>query len=224
MWKRKAWMYSTMLVASLLFIAVDHRGVPFGDHIFRFVGLPPWSNHDQGFHYSSILGIILIFMSGNLVIQHFRKKYKRVARKVVLACILLFILFPAITKGTLMLVHSNHTGLAVLDYSKKNYSCSQIFLDNNAKYECTIQLFNYGKQVEYVQIKPILDSIAERSSEFPAIEIQYKQIMIPPRSDSTYSISFESKPIDTEGAVISRSIGGGVSFQLDGKEKQVHWY
>jgi len=224
MWKRKAWMYSTMLVASLLFIAVDHREVPFGDHIFRFVGLPPWSNQDQGFHYSTILGLILIFMSGNLVIQHFRKKYKRAARKVVVACILFFVLFPFISKGSLMLVHSNHTGLAVLDYSKKNYRCSQIYHDNLVTYECTIQLFNYGKQVEYVQIKPILDRITESSNEFPAIEIQYKQIMLPPRSDSTYSISFESKPMDTEEIGVSRSIGGGVSFRLDGQEKHVHWY
>jgi len=224
MWKRKAWIYSSTLVASLLFIAVDHRGVSFGDHIFRYVGLPPWSKQDQGFHYSVILGIILIFMSGNLVIQHFRKKYKRVARKVVVACILFFVLFPSITKGTLMLVHSNHTGLAVLDYSKKNYSCSQIYLDNLVTYECTIQLFNYGKQVEYVQIKPILVNIADRGSEIPTIEIPYEPIMIPPRSDSTYSISFESKPIDTEGIGISRSIGGGVRFKQDGQEKRVHWY
>lgn len=222
LWKRKAWMYSTMLVASLLFIAVDHRGVPFGDHIFRFVGLPPWSNHDQGFHYSSILGIILIFMSGNLVIQHFRKKYKRVARKVVVACILFFILFPAITKGTLTLVHSNHTGLAVLDYSNKNYRCSHTTNDGIVSYHCTIQLFNYGKQVEYVQIKPILDSAEERSIEIPAIEIQYKQIMIRPRSDSTYSITFESKFTDRN--TFGSSIRGGVSFRLDGQEKHVHWY
>jgi len=84
-WAKKTMLYIAFLLVSLLLLAVDHRRVVLGDTLFRFVGLPPWSENDQGLHYSAVLGIILTFISGNLVIRHFRVKYKRVARKVVVA-------------------------------------------------------------------------------------------------------------------------------------------
>lgn len=221
-WTKKAMLYIAFLIVSLCFLAVDHRGVVFGDHLFRLVGLPPWSNHDQGFHYSVILSMILIFISGNLVIKHFRTRYNKVARKVVIACIIFFIMFPAMTKGTMMLVHYNHSGLAVLDYSKKDYRCSHTTHDDVVSYHCTIKLFNYGNQSETVQIKPIIERIAAQSSDIPAIEIQYKQVMLRPRSEATYSIAFESEP--TANTSFGFSKDGGVSFKLDGQEKRVFWY
>lgn len=221
MWRRKAWIYSMLLFISLLFLMVDHRGLNFGDHIFRWFGLPAWSRGDQGLHYSVVLGLILTLLCGNLVIRHFRKKYNKVARKVVVACILLFILFPLVTKWALMLVHVNDTGLAVLDYSKKDYRCSYTTNEGIVSYRCTIQLFNYGKEKVVVNIKPILERVYERTSDYPAIEIQYRQVTLEPRSGATYSMTFESKP--TEQASFGSNRNGGVSFLLDGQEKHVQW-
>lgn len=54
----------------------------------KAIGIPPWSDPimNQGVYYSSIFGIVMLIISGNLTIKHFRKRYKNyVGRTVVIS-------------------------------------------------------------------------------------------------------------------------------------------
>jgi|GEM_PF-2203311 len=118
------------------------------------------------------------------------------------------------------LIHYNGSGLAALDYSKNGYLCSYTELDDIASYACKIKIYNYGNQTKTVQIKPIPKE--GRLDPGEIIDIKYVLLTIPPRSEMTYSISFESNATDTGGFGIGRD--GGVSFKQDGKERRVLWY
>lgn len=224
MWRRKLIIYSAFFIGSLIFLAIDHRGVSTGDYLFRALGLSPWSDgrNNQGLHYSVVIGIVLLLISGQLLIHHLRTKYDRVGLKIVVFSFIFFILFPVASRWLFVVGNLNSSGLSALDYSSKDYNCSFRYSEDEALYVCTIKLFNYGKQQELVEIKPYFDDphsaiIAEASPK-----IEYKTIVIPPRSDSTYTLFFDGL-LDHEAKGRGFTSLGGVVLKQDDVEKVFIW-
>lgn len=228
-YRNKAILYILLLVLSLAFLAIDHRGIQTGDYLFRLVGLSPWSNasSNTGLHYSVIIGFILLLISGRLVISHFRKKYDKVGRKVVICCIAFFLFVPILTRWSLVAVNLNHSGIIALDYSMKDYKCSYKYNsrannDEKVMVQCTIKIYNYGNEGEVVEVRPILNYyFANNEYDKERMELEYARIHVPARSDMTYSMSFSG---ETNLASISGfAREGGVQFRQDGAERIINW-
>lgn len=221
---KKLIAYVCLFIFSLLFFSVDHRGVLFGEYLFRLVGISPWSNGDQGLYFPSVFGLIMIYVSVNLLHKQLKLKYKKIKRKMLLFGIAFLLCFPILTRSIMVVANINHSGLTVLDYSKKDYECSYSSYEELFSAQCTVKLFNYGNEDEVVLIKPIIEN-SFRFDEFsnnPWESVEYKKVTIPARSNDTYLIVFDSKPTNFSGSGGTTTIGG-ISFMKDEKEKSLVW-
>lgn len=93
--KGKGWMAVLFLLSSLVFVGITHQGTMFGDYLFRTIGIPPWSEPatNHGLHYSAIFGIIMLIVSGNLTIMHFKQRYKKYVGRTVILFLSFFIIY-----------------------------------------------------------------------------------------------------------------------------------
>jgi hypothetical protein len=222
MLRRKDLLYMLFLIASLLFLAIDHRGIIIGDRIFRIMGVSPWSDHrNQGIHYSIIVGIVLALISGNILVKHLRIQYMKVGRKVVAFCIIFLLLFPIVSRWLMVIGNLNNSGVSALDYSSKDFTCEYHTNDGIVLFQCKIRLLNYGGNSETVYIKPVFQDNFNQSSGLASIELKYVELVIPPRSNRTYSMRFTSTP--TNLTIFGATMSGGVSFESKGEKKAVFW-
>lgn len=227
MGRDKGWLYVLFLLISLVFLGVTHRGDVFGDQVFRFLGLPPWSQFDrnEGLHYSAIFGIVMLLVSGKLAIRYFRKRYKtKVGRTIVLICILFFYTYPLVTEQAYYLAHWNQKGLQAVDFLKKDSRCRYQTKDSAVSMECTIRLVNYGGQTETVKIRPIIEPHGRSNGIWSFVEIQYQQVSLLPRSNEVYDIHFTS---ETYERLKTWNAGGStISFAVElivGDRKEVRY-
>ena len=57
-----------LFIMGILFIFTFKNGICFGDNILNYLGLKPWSNGTQGFHYTIFYS--LVFFIPSFIIKH----------------------------------------------------------------------------------------------------------------------------------------------------------
>lgn len=226
MTKIKGWMAVLFLLFSLIFVGITHQGIVVGDYLFRTIGIPPWSNPatNHGLHYSTIVGIIMLIVSGSLTIKYFRHRYKKyVGRTVVLSCVIFITLYPFLTEQLYYLVHVKEKGIKAVDYLKKDSSCMYSTQEDKVSFQCTIRLINYGGQNETVTIRPIFREYGNSQGIWPFVEVQPQEITLPSRSNIKHNIRFESKP---DARIAKFGVSGstdyfGMEFVKEGQNKEI---
>lgn len=222
----KGWLYILFLLGSLIFIGVTHSGAIAGDYIFTIIGIPPWSDPvtNQGAHYSTILGIFMVIISGELTIKYYKKCYNNyVGRTVVISCLLFIYVYPLLTEQIYYLVYRNQQGLEVVDFLKKDSSCMYNTQEKVVSMDCSIRLINYGGQSEYLSIRPIIQEYGDFKGVWSVAEVQYHEISLRPRTNQVYNIHFDSKSdkrIAEYGASGSTD-SFGIELLQEGKRKIV---
>lgn len=195
----KGWLYILFLLSSLIFIGVPHSGSIAGDYIFRIIGIPPWSNPvtNQGAHYSTIFGIIMVIISGNLTIKYYKKRYNNyVGRTVVISCLLFIYVYPLLTEQIYYLAYRNQQGLEVVDFLKKDSHCMYNTQEDVVSMQCSIRLINYGGHNENLSIRPIIQEYGDFKGVWSVAEVQFHEISLKPRTNQVYNIHFDSKSDD----------------------------
>lgn len=175
----KGWIYVLFLLSSLIFVGITHQGSMVGDYLFKAIGIPPWSNSvtSNGLHYSAIFGIVMVILSGNVTIKHFRRRYKQyVGRTVVISCILFIYVYPLLTEQLYYLTHVRKTGVEVVDFLDKDSRCTYGTQDDIVSFQCALRMINYGGQNESVKIRPIIQRYGDSKGIWPFVEVQHQEI------------------------------------------------
>lgn len=213
---RKALILIMLFFLGLLLIAQDHRGIQIGEQLFRAIGISPSIKITSStLHFSNVISMLLVVISGIYLVRHLRLKYKHVAVKVIISAIIVPLVFPTLSYWFMLATHINKTGLTALDYSQKESSCGIQSNDKAITYNCKLTIINYGSQDEQVLVRPLLDTF----DHFEKVEIQEQQISIPPRSRGYYRITFTSLPTNTKWGGHSEQVG--VAFIMDGEERVI---
>ncbi|WP_211749223.1 hypothetical protein [Paenibacillus sp. Marseille-Q4541] len=226
MTSKKGWLYVLFLLSSLIFVGFNHRGSIVGDDLFSAIGIPPWSDPvtSQGFHYSTIFGIVMVIISGNLTIKHFRKHYKKyVGRTVLISSIIFIYVYPLLTEQLYYLTHAKKTGIEVVDFLEKDSRCMYDTVEDIVSIQCTLRIANYGGHDENVKIRPIFQQYGDSQSMWSFIEVRHHDITLTPRSIGIYSIRFESEPDDriAELGASGNTNSLGLEFVKDDQVKKI---
>lgn len=224
--RKKGWMYVLFLLSSLVFVGITHQGSMVGDYLFKTMGIPPWNDPatSEGLHFSAIFGIVMLILSGNLTIKHFRLRYKQyVGRTVIISCIIFIYVYPLLTEQLYYLAHVRKTGIEVVDFLDKDSYCTYGTQEKNMSFQCSLRIINYGGQNESVRVRPIIQSIGDSKGIWSFVEVQHQEITLQPRSNRVYNIIFKSKPDDriTEFGASGSTNYFGVEFIKDGQKKEV---
>jgi hypothetical protein len=202
---------------SLSLLAVDHRGVQTGDHVFQWLGWPAWSDGEgHGLHISVVCVFVLFLMSGYGLYRHIKKHYNKPRRKIILPAIGYLFLFPYLSFWLLLAVHWNTSGVAAVDYSNKS-TCNMQATNETVTYNCQITLINYSSDAQQVEVKPLVNADFESRSN-----VGEQSLRLAPQSKSRYYLSFESDPTESRLSGFSSRIG--VQFRQGDDLKQVKWY
>lgn len=213
--KLASWIVAFGISLSLL--AVDHRGVQLGDHVFHWLGWPAWSRQDGlGLHISTVTGFVLLTISAIGLYRQMKSTFKNPGRKLVLPAIGYLLVFPYLTYWLLLALHWNTEGVAAVDYSKKS-RCDMQATGETVTYNCQITLINYSADAQLVVVKPFVHAEFESNTRMGE-----QSLRLAPQSKSRYDFLFVSEPTETKLNGFSSTIG--VQFRQGDELKQVKWY
>lgn len=205
---RKGYSYIILMIAALIFISHDHMERSFGDRLFNAIGISPWTGaNETGFHLSTILGFVLLFIGFTGAVRHIRPRYQKITSRLVLGCIAFILAFPLVTEGVMYVVKYNSHDVSSVDISKG--TCNVRSEVSNLTLECSFDIYNYGR-VETIAITPLLPP----SSIDPA-DYQFK------RHTLTFSPNARKGKMST-GMVFNGSLKGdlGVSGTIQDVEME----
>lgn len=173
--KRKI-MYISAVVLGLLLLSVHHLGYSFGDDLFRWIGISPWTDvRNTGLHLPVILGFLLLFLGVCNVAIIYRPRYPKIMSRLIIGCIAFIMIFPFITEKLFFLTYFNSTGTSSVVYSKKDSQCNYSDEGKKVKAVCKLNIYNYGK-LDNVSIRPIMEQMPLKT------EFEYKEIPLIPRT------------------------------------------
>lgn len=146
--RRKAALFFVLILIGLLLISKTHLGYSFGDSIFRTLGLPPWTNteYDSGWHISVIVGLLAILVGYIGAVKFYQAQIPKIRRRIILSCIAFVFLFPIVTENAMILLKYQSVSINSVDFIRENSQCSYQSEEAILKADCTITLFNYGKE------------------------------------------------------------------------------
>lgn len=128
-----------MSLSSILGISYK-SGFSFGDELFYFLGIPPWSNGYTGTHYTALFSIFLFFIGAILAGKVFSGK------KLAAAILLSITLMPAVAFESRLLFLRTQSGLKTIEYKLKTSNLEiRTTTDGNLDVTGTVVLTNYGK-------------------------------------------------------------------------------
>lgn len=208
-------MYISAVVLGLLLLSNHHLGYAFGDDLFRWIGIPPWTDgKSTGLHLPVVLALLLLIFGVVGVSRVYRPRYPKIMSRLIIGCIVFIMIFPFITENLLFLTKYNSTGVSSVAFSKKDSQCKYETEDKTVEIECQLNLYNYGKE-HSITIRPLLDDGVMQ------FEIEPQTIFLVPRAQSNQSWVFYGKIMNRD---IS-SAGGwgndiGVEIEIDGVKKR----
>lgn len=169
-------IFISAVVLGLLLISVHHLGYSFGDDIFRWLGIPPWTRkNNMGLHLSTILGLLLSIIGIIGTASIYRPRYPKIMSRLIIGCIAFIMIFPFITEKLFSLTYFNSTGTSSVVYSKKDSQCNYSDEGKKVKAVCKLNIYNYGK-LDNVSIRPIVEQMPLKT------EFEYKEIPLIPRT------------------------------------------
>lgn len=202
-----------MLSIGVLIVSNTHLDYSMGDILFQAIGLSPWSNGPElRFHYSAVLGILLLVIGIVGTVRQYRHRYPKIFSRLLIGIIIFVYIFPFATEKIMFMVKHNSSGIDSIDYSKKNSSCSYQSDDRKAKANCSLTFFNYGKEVEAV-IRPVIPV-----GPYNEINFEPRKVSITPNSKLNIGIDFEGQLHD--GTSLSgTSQGVSIELVVDGEKR-----
>lgn len=193
------------IILALLLVSQNHLKHSFGDSIFKSIGLSPWTNGESsGLHLPVIIGIILLIIGFIGAGRYYRSKYPKITSRLVIGCIVFFLVFPFITEGVMFLVKYNSKGMDSIDISSGK--CSFKSVENSVTADCSFTLFNYG-EVDKIAINPILPNYLDD------VDIEFEKIVIPLDKHRRMTFGFPFKGMQRKGSGFTGS-AQEVSFEV----------
>ncbi|MEC0307321.1 hypothetical protein P4H67_11175 [Paenibacillus lautus] len=202
----------------LLFISNQHLGYSFGDDLFRWAGVSPWTKKgNYGFHLPVITGLILLMVGILWVVRIYRPRYPKIMSRVMIGCVAWIVVFPFVSESAMFVANFNSSGISTVAYSKKDSKCDYRTEDDAIRAHCQIHIYSYGTE-QQVTVRPLSVDIGGRMVDFKP-----KVVTVRPRGVVQVHETFEGS---TEQ--IDASYGGsgginepGIELIVDGRSKQV---
>ncbi|BBH20422.1 hypothetical protein Back11_17670 [Paenibacillus baekrokdamisoli] len=184
--KGKNILYVVILLLGLLMISDNHLDNSFGDYLFKFIGLSPWTDKDEtGLHLPALLGFSLLIFGVSCTVRTYRPRFPKILSRVIIGCIAFILICPIVSEKTMFLLKHNSKGINSLDFSMKDSKCNFQTVESDVKANCSFTIYNYGIEEE-VLIKPIL------KDKYPDIEnFEEHVVNIAPHRKHTFSVQFD---------------------------------
>ncbi|AWP30170.1 hypothetical protein B9D94_27705 [Paenibacillus sp. Cedars] len=204
------------IIVGLLFISNHHLGYSFGDDLFRWAGIPPWTQQGvYGFHLPVIAGLILLMVGIPWVSRMYRPRYPKIMGRVLIGCVAWIVLFPFVSEQVMYLVKYNASGISSVSYSKKDSKCDYRTRNETILADCQIHIYSYGNESQ-VAVRPLSSEIGGKMVEF-----ERKVVAVRPRDKTKVSETFEGSVAQPDSPM-SMSGGArepGIELTVDGRSK-----
>ncbi|WP_367398365.1 hypothetical protein [Paenibacillus lautus] len=202
----------------LLFISNQHLGYSFGDDLFRWAGISPWTKEgNYGLHLPVITGLILLMVGILRVVRMYRPRYPKIMSRVMIGCVAWIVIFPFISEFVMYVVNYNSSGISSVAYIKKDSKCDYRTENEAILARCQIQIYSYGTE-QQVTVRPLSLDIGGKMVDF-----EPKVVTVRPRGVVQVEETFEGF-LDQPDPSYSMSGGTnepGIELIVDGRSKQV---
>lgn len=202
----------------LLFISNQHLGYSFGDDLFRWAGISPWTKEgNYGLHLPVITGLILLMVGILRVVRMYRSRYPKIMSRVMIGCVAWIVIFPFISEFVMYVVNYNSSGISSVAYIKKDSKCDYRTENEAILARCQIQIYSYGTE-QQVTVRPLSLDIGGKMVDF-----EPKVVTVRPRGVVQVEETFEGF-LDQPDPSYSMSGGTnepGIELIVDGRSKQV---
>lgn len=202
----------------LLFISNQHLGYSFGDDLFRWAGISPWTKQGNlGLHLPVIAGLILLTIGILWVTSIYRPHYPKIMSRVMIGCIAWIVIFPFISEFVMYVVNYNSSGISSVAYTKKDSRCDYRTENEAILARCQIQIYSYGTERQ-VMVRPLSVNIGGKMVDF-----EPKAVTVRPRGVVQIQETFEgsTEQIDASYGVSGGINEPGIELIVDGRSKQV---
>nr|WP_253300918.1 hypothetical protein [Paenibacillus lautus] len=202
----------------MLFISNQHLGYSFGDDLFRWAGISPWTKEgNYGLHLPVITGLILLMVGILRVVRMYRPRYPKIMSRVMIGCVAWIVIFPFISEFVMYVVNYNSSGISSVAYIKKDSKCDYRTENEAILARCQIQIYSYGTE-QQVTVRPLSLDIGGKMVDF-----EPKVVTVRPRGVVQVEETFEGF-LDQPDPSYSMSGGTnepGIELIVDGRSKQV---
>ncbi|MBU5350011.1 hypothetical protein KQI80_29640 [Paenibacillus lautus] len=206
------------IIVGLLFISNQHLGYSFGDDLFRWAGISPWTKEgNYGLHLPVITGLILLMVGILRVVRMYRPRYPKIMSRVMIGCVAWIVIFPFISEFVMYVVNYNSSGISSVAYIKKDSKCDYRTENEAILARCQIQIYSYGTE-QQVTVRPLSLDIGGKMVDF-----EPKVVTVRPRGVVQVEETFEGF-LDQPDPSYSMSGGTnepGIELIVDGRSKQV---
>ncbi|WP_233354705.1 hypothetical protein [Paenibacillus sp. JZ16] len=202
----------------LLFISNQHLGYSFGDDLFRWAGISPWTKQGNlGLHLPVIAGLILLAIGVLWVTSIYRPHYPKIMSRVMIGCVAWIVIFPFISEFVMYVVNYNSSGISSVAYTKKDSKCDYRTENEAILARCQIQIYSYGTE-QQVTVRPLSLDIGGKMVDF-----EPKVVTVRPRGVVQVEETFEgsTEQIDASYGVSGGINEPGIELIVDGRSKQV---
>ncbi|WP_259445537.1 hypothetical protein MKY82_00955 [Paenibacillus sp. FSL W7-1279] len=202
----------------LLFISNQHLGYSFGDDLFRWAGISPWTKQGNlGLHLPVIAGLILLTIGVLWVTSIYRPHYPKIMSRVMIGCVAWIVIFPFISEFVMYVVNYNSSGISSVAYTKKDSKCDYRTENEAILARCQIQIYSYGTE-QQVTVRPLSLDIGGKMVDF-----EPKVVTVRPRGVVQVEETFEgsTEQIDASYGVSGGINEPGIELIVDGRSKQV---
>ncbi|ACX62475.1 hypothetical protein MHI43_00940 [Paenibacillus sp. FSL H8-0457] len=206
------------IILGLLFISNQHLGYSFGDDLFRWAGISPWTKQgNYGLHLPVIAGLILLTIGILRVTSIYRPLYPKIMSRVMIGCIAWIVVFPFVSESVMFVANFNSSGISTVAYSKKDSNCEYRTENEVILARCQIQIYSYGTERQ-VTVRPLSVDVGGR-----VIDFEPKVVPVRPRGRIEIRETFDGF-LDQPDPSYSMSGGTnkpGIELIVDGRSKQV---
>lgn len=206
------------IIVGLLFVSYHHLGYSFGDDLFRWAGLSPWTQRDRyGLHLPVIAGLILLTVGILWVSRIYRPRYPKILGRVLIGCVAWIVVFPFVTEHVMYLVKFNSSGISSVSYSKKDSKCDYRTENDVILAQCQIHIYSYGNERQ-VAVRPLNLDIGDEMVNF-----EPKVIAVRPRDKVKVNETFEGSvgPPDSSFSMSGGAREPGIELTVGGRSKQI---
>lgn len=206
------------IILGLLFISNQHLGYSFGDDLFRWAGISPWTKQgNYGLHLPVIAGLILLTIGILRVTSIYRPLYPKIMSRVMIGCVAWIIVFPFVSESFMFVANFNSSGISSVAYTKKDSKCDYRTENEAILARCQIQIYSYGTERQ-VTVRPLSLDIGGKTIDF-----EPKVVPVRPRGRIEIRETFEGF-LDQPDPSYTMSGGTnepGIELIVDGRSKQV---
>ncbi|WP_052759672.1 hypothetical protein [Paenibacillus sp. DMB20] len=89
------------VVFGLLLLSIHHLGYSFGDDLFRWAGIPPWTDigRKTGLHLPVVAAMVLLIFGIRGIVKIYKPVYPKILSRTLLVCAV-FIFYFSVSVGT----------------------------------------------------------------------------------------------------------------------------